>query len=168
MSESLAERLKQLAEEKASGNAAEQDAKQFQERVNKFISDNATPEFERLKVLLKEQVDQTNPNLGDLPTFQLFPNAMVQQGNYVGGFNFSKPYFNGPQNQLLVYFGPHPQANYPFGGAPRAQRYEMQAAALDDLSGIVWNGDLGELTSAQLAEFTLEELTKYYLEHKRS
>jgi len=53
MSESLAERLKQLAEEKASGNAAEQDAKQFQERVNKFISDNATPEFERLKVLLK-------------------------------------------------------------------------------------------------------------------
>jgi hypothetical protein len=49
---------------------------------------------------------------------------------------------------------------------PEAIRYLLQAAANDNLDGIVWVGDLGELTTEQLCEFILENLTEYYLENR--
>jgi len=64
MSESLAERLKRLANEKAGTVAAKQAGADFQARVNSFINDNVKPEYERLKTLLKEKIDEANPNLG--------------------------------------------------------------------------------------------------------
>lgn len=52
------------------------------------------------------------------------------------------------------------------GEAGRGRR-RLQAAASDDLTSIVWVGDLGELTSVQLVGIMLEQLTVYYLKHKR-
>jgi hypothetical protein len=147
MSDSLAERLKKLADDKMKQRAAEEDIQAVQVRVNAFIAENARTEFTKL---------QEHPG-----------SQMIQQGNCVSGIHFDQPYVNGPNNRLLVSFGTHPNAMY-FSEAdrPEAIRYLLQAAANDNLDGIVWVGDLGELTTEQLCEFILENLTEYYLENR--
>jgi hypothetical protein len=166
MPDSLAERLKKLAEQQAKGQAAEHEVRSLQERVNAFISDNARPEYDRLQLQLQKRINEVNPDIGDLPPFQFNPGTrMIQQGNCVAFLNFDKPILNGPQNQLMISFGPHPHNIY-FDEPPPATRYRLHAAATDSVDSIVWVGDLGELTSAQLSDFILEHLTQYYLEHK--
>jgi hypothetical protein len=166
MADSLADRLKRLADEKEKGKAAEAEVFAVQERVNSFISDNAKPEFVRLQAQIKTRIDEINPQLGELPRFEYSEGGgMIQQGNCVAFIHFDKPILNDPNNQLMVSFGPHPNNMY-FHGPPAAIRYRLHAAATDSISGIVWVGDLGELTTAQLSDFILENLTTYYLENK--
>jgi hypothetical protein len=168
MSDSLAERLKKLADDKMKQRAAEEDIQAVQVRVNAFIAENARTEFTKLQEQLKKRIDEVNPQIGDLPKYEYHPGSqMIQQGNCVSGIHFDQPYVNGPNNRLLVSFGTHPNAMY-FSEAdrPEAIRYLLQAAANDNLDGIVWVGDLGELTTEQLCEFILENLTEYYLENR--
>jgi hypothetical protein len=56
--------------------------------------------------------------------------------------------------------------NIYFAEPPAAIRYKLEAAATESLDAIVWTGDLGTLTTAQLSDFILETLTTYYLQHK--
>jgi hypothetical protein len=166
MSNSLADRLKRLAAEQNREHQAGQDVKAFQERVNTYISDHARPEYEALLNEIRILVDQVNPDMGDMPPFQ-YQGGMttVQQGNCVAALYFDKPIINMAKNQLLVAFGPHPNNMY-FDAPPSPVRYHMVAAASDSLDSIVWVGDLGEMTTKQLSEFVLEQLTDYYLKHK--
>ncbi len=166
MSDTLSDRLKRLAEEKRASETREQQGRTFQERVNDFITNNARPEYERLVILIQKRIAEVNPALGDLPQFQYSP-LMIQQGNAVAATYFDKPIFNMPNNALLLSFGPHPNAMY-FSEPPPSRRYRLQAAASDSLDRIVWTGDLGELETEQLADFVLEHLTQYYLDHKPS
>jgi hypothetical protein len=108
----------------------------------------------------------TLPEIGELPQFRFVKGSgMIQQGNCISYIHFDMPIVNNPANQLLVSFGPHPNNMY-FDGPPSAIRYRLEAAATDALDNIVWVGDLGTLTTAQLSDFILENLTSYYLEHK--
>jgi hypothetical protein len=65
--------------------------------------------------------------------------------------------------------GREPQGVYAdfFSGPPKPERYKLQPAMEQSPDRIVRIGDLGELTSEQLADFILEHLTEYYLEHKK-
>jgi ABC-type transporter Mla subunit MlaD len=167
VSDPLAERLKQLAEQHAKGKQAEQDVQAFQEHVNKYIADNARGEYEKLLRLLKERVDKVNLALGSLPQF-VVGQQQVQQGNMAAYLTFEKPIMNMPNNALVVSFGAGPNSAIMlgiFGPPPQPVRFRMQAAAADDFSRIVWTGDLGEIASEQLVDFVLEQLTTYYLEH---
>lgn len=166
MPDSLAERLKKLAEQQSLGQAAVRDARSLQEQANAFISDNARPEYEKLLASLRSRIEQVNPDIGSLPPFQFAQGGMITQGNCVAFLHFDKPIVNRSENQLLVSFGPHPNNMYFLSEPPPASRYRLSAAATDSLDGIVWLGDLGELTSDQLSDFILENLTSYYLEHK--
>jgi hypothetical protein len=115
--------------------------------------------------LLKERAEEMNSSIGDLPKF--VPGGyLIQQSNMALYFHFDKPIMNRPDNALLFSVGPAPNTMYFFNAAPEPQRYRLQAAASDDVSSIVWVGDLGELTSPQLVDIMLEQLTIYYLEHK--
>lgn len=168
MPDSLADKLKQLAEQHAKGKQAEQDVQAFQERVNKYISDNARGEYENLLRLLKERADKVNPTLGTLPQF-VVRHQQVQQGNMAAYLTFDKPFMNMPSNVLVVSFGAVPNSAIMlgiFGPPPEPVRFRMQAAAADDFSEIVWTGDLGEIKSEQLVDVVLEQLTTYYLKHK--
>ena len=165
MADNLADRLKSLAREHARGKQAEIDQQKFQERVHTFISDNARSEYDNLIRLLKACAEQMNSSLGDLPRF--VPSAyFLQQGNMALYFHFDKPIINRPDNALVFSVGPMPNTMYFLGAPPSPVRYRLQAAASDDLTSIVWVGDLGELTSAQLVDVVLEQLTVYYLQHK--
>ncbi|HET9183640.1 MAG TPA: hypothetical protein VFP59_16010 [Candidatus Angelobacter sp.] len=167
MSDQLADRLKRLAEQHARGQEAEQDQIDFQKRVNSFISDHARPEYDRLLGLIQNRVKELNPQIGDLPPFVFnVGQQIVEQGNAAAYVIFDKPIINQPNNALLVSFGPHRNAMFFFDDPPAPVRYRLQAAASDAIDRIVWMGDLGELTSEQLADFILEHLTAYYLEHK--
>jgi hypothetical protein len=165
VSDSLTERLKRLQEEHARGKQAEQDVHAFQERVNKYISDNARSEYDNLLRLLKERIEKVNPSLGTLPPYE-FGSQHVRQGNMAAYLTFDKPVMNMPNNALVLSVGAGPNTMYVFGPAPSPVRYRMHGAAADDFSRIVWTGDLGEITSEQLVDLTLEQLTTYYLEHK--
>ena len=166
MSEPLAERLRrQLAEQKQE-HEADVDLQAYQARVDSYISDHAKEEYDRLLQHLQDSINQVNPAIGDLPPFRFIGGMFtVQQDNCVASLYFDKPVVNGPQNRLLVAFGPHPNNIY-FDGPPASLRYMLQASATDALDGIVWTGDLGEMTTPQLSDFILENLTTYYLEHK--
>ena len=165
MPDNLADRLRNLANVHTQGKQAEVNRQKFQEQVNTFISDKARPEYENLVRLLKERAEQMNSQIGDLPKFT--PTGyFIQQGNMALYYHFDKPIMNAPNNALLFSVGPVPNAMYFFGPPPQPVRYQLQAAASDDFTKIVWTGDLGELTSAQLVDVVLEQLTVYYLENK--
>jgi hypothetical protein len=165
MSDSLADRLKKKAEERRLAEQSARDTIAFQEQVNAYISDHAQTEYDSVLVQLKERIGKVNADLGELPPYQ-WQAMMIVQGNCVASLAFTKPIVNRPNNQLLVAFGMHPQAIYFMEERPEPVRYRMHAAATDTLDGIVWVGDADELTSAQLVEFVLENLTEYYLQHK--
>lgn len=171
MSDPLAERIRKLSEQHAKDRHAEADARSFQDKVNTFISDRSRPEYDRLLTIIKNRINEINPKIGDLPKFQMAQNgSTVEQGNVAAYVHFDKPILNLPNNALLISFGSHPNAMYVFDESARPEpvRYRLQAAAHDSFEHIVWTGDLGELTSEQLADFILEYLTEYYLTHKRT
>jgi hypothetical protein len=165
MPDNLADRLKNLAAEHARGKQAEVDQQKFIEKVNSFISDHARQEFDNFVRLLKERAEQMNSDLGDLPKF--VPGGyFVQQGNMALYYHFDKPIMNRPDNRFMLSVGPAPNTMYFLGPPPAPARYQLQAAASDEMSSIVWVGDLGEVTSAQVVDVMLEQLTVYYLQHK--
>lgn len=167
MSDSLADRLKKLSQQHAEVERVEADVKDFHEKVNTFITERSKPEYEQLLTVIKGRVEEVNPHIDDLPKFQIAQNgATIEQGNAAAYLHFDKPIVNAPNNALLVSFAPHRNAMYFVGPPPEPDRYRLQAAASDSLDRIVWVGDLGELTSKQLADFILEHLTEYYLQHK--
>ena len=166
MSNPLADRLKKIAADQAREEKAVTDVRSYQERGNTFISENVRPEYDKLLAQLQRSIDEINPELGDLPPFRFNPGMVtIQQGNCIASLYFDKPILNQPQNQLLISFGPHPNNMY-FDAPPASIRYRLQGGATDALDTIVWLGDLGEMTTSQLGDFILEQLTNYYLEHK--
>lgn len=166
MSDNLSDRLKNLAAEHAKGKQAETEHQKFIEKVNTFISDNARTEFDSFVRLLKARAEQMNTEIGDLPKFE--PGGyFIEQGNMALYYHFDKPIMNAPDNRFLLSIGPGPNTMYFFEHPPAPVRYQLQAAASDDLTCVVWTGDLGEVTTAQVVDTMLEQLTMYYLEHKR-
>jgi len=168
MADSLAERLRKIAEQERSEQHKNQQSEALQEQINKFISDNAKPEYDRLLALINQRVSEINPILGsDLPPFQFSAGTrMLQQGNKIAVIHFEKPITNRPDNSLLVAFSPHPNAQYFMTQAPSPIHYRLRAEASDSLDKIVWLGNVGELTTEQLADFVIENLTTYFLKNK--
>jgi hypothetical protein len=111
MADSLADRLNRRSEEQRRLERSQQEATEFQNRINAFISDNARVEYDRMTVSLKQQIDGVNAKLHNLPAFQL-GSAMVQQGNCVASWHFDKPIANAPNNRLTIGIGTHPNAIY--------------------------------------------------------
>lgn len=168
MSDPLAERLKKLSDQHTKDQEADADARSFQEKVNTFISEHSRAEYDHLLAVVQKRVDEVNPQIGDLPKFQITQNgSTIQQGNAAAYLHFDKPILNRPENALLLSIGSNASAFYLGYEPPAPVRYRLQAAASDSLDRIVWVGDLGELISEQLADFVLEHLTEYYLSHRR-
>jgi hypothetical protein len=170
MPDRLADRLKRLSQQHSQMQRSETDERNLREKANAFISERSSPEYERLLAIITKRAGEVNPEIGDLPKFRVTQNgATIEQGNTAAYLHFDKPIINAPDNALLISFGSQRNMIAMFfdEAPPAPDRYRLQAAASDALDGIVWVGDLGELTSEQLADFVLEHLTEYYLEHKR-
>lgn len=164
---SLADRLKEMARQQEARIAGEHAVEVTQERINEFISRNARPEFDRLLRVVGDKISEVNPALDNLPHFvPNSDNSMIMQGSVAAFIHFDKPMTNAPDNRLLITFGFRPDAMFFDEDArPDTLRYVLQAAATEDLGTIVWEGQLGELNSEQLADFTLESLTTYFLDY---
>jgi hypothetical protein len=165
VSDNLADRLRQKAEAQRTAERAERDQIDFQNRVNTYISENAQREYDCLVTLLQQKAIEVNKNIGDLPQYE-WQGMMLQQGNCVASMHFSKPFTNAPENRLQIGIGTHPHALYFDAPPPQPIRITFHAAARDDLGAIVWVGNHAEMSSDQLVEFILENLTEYYLKHK--
>lgn len=165
MADSLGDRLRQKAEEVRSEEQQARDRRASQEKANEFISEHARSAYEQFLQELQRQIQEVNSEIGSLPPF-IWQGMMVQQGNCIASFSFYQPYTNRPENRLQIGIGTHPNAMY-FEGRPDPIRYELQAVATGQLDGIVWTQSYGEeLDNRGLAEFVLENLTDYYLQHK--
>jgi hypothetical protein len=166
---SLADRLKEMARQQEAKLSSEKAVELTQEKIDEFITANARPEFEHLLKSIGSKIAEVNPALDNLPRFvPNSDNSMVMQGNVAAYINFDKPMINRPDNRLLISFGFRPDAMF-FNedDRPESLRYVLQAATTEGLNALVWEGQLGELNSDQLADFTLETLTTYFLEHSK-
>lgn len=167
MSDSLADRLKKLSQQQREEKQAEFDVEERQKRINNFVAEKSGAEYERLLTLIQARIEEVNPQIGALPQFRVLRQGEFEQGNACAYLYFDNPFLNMPNNRLLMSFGPHRNAIYVFDDPPETERYEMQAAVSDSFDKIVWTGDLGDLTSENLADFVLEGLTRYYLSIQR-
>jgi len=169
--ESLADRLNRLAQQKRLELDAEKQIQMTQEQVNQFILREARPEFDRLVTTLEGKIPEVNSALKDLPIFELRKHGpYVKQGNSAAYLSFVQPILNAGPVLLRLSFGREPEGLYAdfFSRPPEPERYELQPAMEHSPDRVVWMGDLGEISSAALADFLLTHLTEYYLEHKPS
>lgn len=141
-------------------------ARGLQERADAFISENARAEFEKLQGTIKSAIKEANPTLTDLPQYQIHANGMIQQGSFVAFLHFDKPILNRGDNRLMITLGPHPNSMWGFSEPPEPRRLNLYAGCNDAINQIVWLGDLGELTTSQLADVILEGLARYWIENK--
>jgi len=171
--ESLADRLNRLAQQKKVEQVAQKQAQRTQEEVNQFIFANARPAFDNLLNILENKVSEVNPSLRDLPQFQFRRGGVgpyAKQGNMAAFLSFIQPMINALPIVLRISFGREPEGFYAdFDSTPpEPERYQLQPAMERSPDRIVWIGDLGEISSEQVADFILSHLTEYYLEHRPS
>lgn len=174
--ESLADRLNRLARSKQQEQEVETRVRRTQEQVNEFILANARPAFDELLNTIARRVDEVNLSLQDLPVFEWRKNgSYVKQGNVAAFLTFHQLFANAGPITFHIAFGREPEGVYAegflipgFGDPPEPERYELQPAMEQNPDRIVWTGDLGEMSSEALVDFTLTHLTEYYLNHKRT
>ncbi len=140
------------------------DQQSLRQRVNKFISENVRAEYDNLMSCLKERVEERNANTGTLPKFVL-RGSSVELGHTVLQLEFDQNFIDPDVYVLNLKVGWAPFRKPLFGTEPTPQGRRLRATASDDLSSILWVGDLGKLTSAELVEFALDLLTAYYSRH---
>ncbi|HTR35840.1 MAG TPA: hypothetical protein VMH80_08075 [Bryobacteraceae bacterium] len=169
--ESLGERLNRLAQEKKSQQEAEKAVRRTQDQINQFIFANARPAFDDLLKLVETRAQGVNPSLQDLPHFEWNKGShYVKQGSVAAFFSFHQPVLNAAPISFHISFGREPAGFYAdvFSEAPEPERYQLEPAMEQNPDRIVWNGDLGEMSSETLVDFVLTHLTEYYLAHKSS
>ena len=169
--ESLGERLNRLAAEKNLKQETEKQARLRQEQINQFIYRETRPEFERLVQAVEARALATNPALKDLPQFEFCKGGpYVKQGNVAAFLFFSQPIMNAGPISLRLTLGREPQGMYAdvFSAPPRPIHNQFQPGMETSPDRIVWIGDSREISSDELADFTLLRLTEYFLERKRS
>jgi hypothetical protein len=171
--ETLSDRLNRLAREKKKELDAHSEVQRTEEQENKFIYENARSEFENLLKMVSEKVDSVNSALEGLPPFEWKKGGgYVKQGNVAAFLSFQQPFLNAGPIVLMISFGREPEGFYldieGFSEAPDPERYRLQPAMGHSPERIVWDGDLGELSSGQLVDFLLTNLSEYYLAHKRA
>jgi len=128
-------------------------------------------EYDELKRLLKERVEEMNANRGNLPEFVVRGSLIIQLEHIELHLEFDQLYGNPADYVLVVKVGSSPLKRPLFGSAPLPVRHKLQPAVSDDLSSIVWVdkvGNLRRVTSAWLVEFALDLLTSYYRQHTRN
>jgi hypothetical protein len=164
--------LNRLAQQKRAEQDAEKQVQRTQEQVNQYILGNAKAEFENLLNVLERRVSEVNPDLRDLPRFEFGrggPGPHMQQGNVAAYLLFYQPMLNTGPIIVRLSFGREPGGVYLDifdSPPPEPERYEIHPAMEISPDRIIWTGDLGEISTEQLAEFVLSHLTEYYLDHK--
>lgn len=170
--ESLADRLNRLAQQKKLEHEAEKQVQRTQEQIGQYIVANAKPEFDRFLQALEAKISEINPALKDLPSFEFMKGGIsphVKQGNSAAYLSFMQPVMNAPPILLRLSFARAPGMYLDiFSGPPEPERYQLQPAMEVEPDRIVWSGDLGDLSSDELVDFVLNQLTQYFLDHRPS
>jgi hypothetical protein len=166
MSDNLAERLKNLAQEHEHRTQAKIDQQRSRERADAFVSAHARNEYDNLVRLLKERAEQMNSNIGNLPEF-VPGGSRIELGHMALYHFFDQPVVNRPDNVLELTIGTAPHKMYLSGSEPTPVKYKFVAMASVDLSSIVWVGNGRQFTSAQLVDFVLEKFVATYLQQAR-
>lgn len=166
--DSLAKRLNQLAQQKRLESEAEAQVQLTEQQITDYICRNARNEYERLLQIISGRVDEVNKSLNQLPSFQFNKNGpYIKQGNSAAFLSFHQDFLNTGPIHFRISFGREPEGFYAdeFSAPPTPERYAIEPTMEGNPDHIVWTGDLGEMSSAQLCDFILEHLTEYYLEH---
>jgi hypothetical protein len=164
--ESLSERLNRLAKQKIQKIEAESVVRLTHEDDSTFLYENARPEFDRLLALIEASVALVNIDLQDLPPFEFKRDGpYIRQGDMAASLTFSQVYTSTGAITLELAFGREPENVYMdfVAGPPKIKRYRLSPAVRTDPTRIVWSGDLDNMTSEEVADFTLEHLTEYFL-----
>jgi hypothetical protein len=136
-------------------------------RTQEFV-ERKKAEYDELKRLLKERVEEMNANRGNLPEFVVRGSLIIQLGHIELHLEFDQLYSNPTDYVLVLKVGVPDNKKPTFGSAPPPVKHKLQPALSDDLSSIEWVDKVGSLlrfTSAGLVEFALDLLTSYYRQH---
>lgn len=124
-------------------------------------------EYSTLMILLEERVQEMNANRGDMPEIVLRTSS-IQMGDFILQLEFDQRYASPTDFVLVLKVG---QARPPmFGSEPPAVRHNFQPRVSDDLSSIVWRGDMGylkQLTTPEVVTLALDMLIGFYRKHNR-
>jgi hypothetical protein len=166
----LADRIQKLAEARAAAKNAEASVTSTQAEAQKFLYENARPQYEHVLKILQDRIQTVNPQIQAVPQYVYSTGQhCVVQGNVAAYLLYSQLILNAGPINLRISFGAQPRAFYiDRSSAPRPEHYTLEPAVEKEVAfKIVWMGDLGKLTSEQLAEFVLQHLTEYFLDHQR-
>jgi hypothetical protein len=125
-------------------------------------------EYDELKRLLTERVEEVNANNGNLPEF-LIKGSRIEPGRFTLCLEFDELPTDPTEYVLILKVGVEDNKRPMFGSGPTPLRYRLRAGVSDDSSRILWEGylglsnsDLDRLTSAALVQCALDLLTSYY------
>ena len=176
MSDYLADRLKAHAAEQQRKTQRETEPRppeqqSPQQRGEAFITANARSEYEHLKDLLKGRAEQIRSETGNVPEI-VVTGSYIQMGHVALHHYFDHLVPTQPNNQLDLAIGLAPHKSFMVDNPPQPVTYKLTAGAASDCSRIVWVvvagagvGRLAEFDSATLADFALDRLTEYYINH---
>ena len=166
----LEDRVKKLLEAHSQPEPAEpteptQSRQQtFREQANTFVCQHAREEYAKFTSLLKQRAEELNSSMNDSAKF-VVGGSNIQLGHVALYYCFDHLIVNNPENKLSFSIGPKPNPLFPGAKGPNAVWYEFRAIASDDCTSILWVGKEGHFDSLGLADFLLEKLLLYYLEH---
>ena len=125
-------------------------------------------EYDELKRVLKERVEERNANSGNLPEF-VIKGSRIELGRLTLHLEFDQVPTDPTEYVLALKIGVEDNKRPLVGTGPTPVRHKLRAGVSDDSSRILWEGYLGlsnsnvdRLTSAALVEFALDQLTSYH------
>jgi hypothetical protein len=129
-------------------------------------------EYENVKRIIKEQVDERNNASGDSPKFVFQGSNTVHLGNLALYLEFDQQ-FDSPADYVLVLKVGSARFKQPtlFGSAPTPVKHILKPAISEDPSAVVWKHKIGNLqpfTSSELVDFGLGLLISQYEKYKQN
>ena len=152
------------AQEHTRGNQANPGQQSLQQRARTFVHEHVREEYDDLRRLLKERVEEMNAHTGDTP--QLVQRGSTVELGYVKLHLELDPLPPDPDAFVLTLkVGLEKSGSQSFGAGPTPQKERMVAAVSGDVSRILWMHKGEALASAHVVEFALDLLTTYHRRH---
>jgi len=152
------------AQEHARGNQANSGQQSRQQRARTFVHEHVREEYDDLRRLLKERVEEMNAHTGGTP--QLVLRGSTVELGYVKLHLELDPLPTDPDAFVLTLkVALEKYGSQLLGTGPTPQKERMVAAVSSDVSRILWMHKVEALTSAHVVEFALDLLTTYHSRH---
>jgi hypothetical protein len=154
------------AQDRERAREANIDLRTFEQRRRAFVREHAREEYDTLKRLPKESVEERNAAIGNGAKFVLKGDT-VRLGNAVLLREFDQHPTNPDEYVLALGIGLDPSRKPLFGSGPTAEKSRWRVTSTEDLSRVLWElvGSREQATTAWLVEFALDRPAAFASKH---